>query len=67
MLGLAQRILGHDGMLDVSVIGRAEASLHEQADTWLDWGTHAEALQHLKQLWHVLVHYGSPSRGTSLH
>jgi hypothetical protein len=26
----------------------------------LQW--HAEALQHLTQLWHVLVHYGLPAR-----
>jgi hypothetical protein len=61
---LAQRIAGTDGSLDAAVIGSAEASLREQPETWRDWGTHAEALQHLKQLWHVLVHYGSPARGT---
>jgi hypothetical protein len=59
---LAQRIAGNDGTLDVAVIGSAEASLREQPDAWRDWGSHAEALQHLKQLWHVLVHYGSPAR-----
>jgi hypothetical protein len=59
---LAQRIAGNDGTLDVAVIGSAEASLNEQPDAWRDWGSHAEALQHLKQLWHVLVHYGSPAR-----
>ena len=57
---LAQRIAGKDGMLNAAVIGSAEASLHEQPDTWRDWGSHAESLEHLKQLWHVLVHYGSP-------
>jgi len=61
---LAQRIAGNDGTLDVAVIGSAEASLHEQPDSWRDWGTHADALQHLKQLWHVLVHYGLPALGT---
>jgi hypothetical protein len=59
---LAERIAGFDGVLDAAVIGRAEASLHQQPDRWRDWGTHAEALQHLKQLWHVLVHYGLPAR-----
>ena len=58
---LAQRIAGSEGTLDAAVIGVAEASLHKQPDTWRDWGTHAEALQHLKQLWHVIVHYGSPA------
>jgi hypothetical protein len=57
---LAQRIAGSDGTLDAAVIGIAEASLHRQPDAWRDYGPHAEALQHLKQLWHVLVHYGSP-------
>ena len=61
---LAQRIAGRDGMLDAAVIGRAEASLRKQPDAWRDWGSHAEALEHLKQLWHVLVHYGSPAHGT---
>jgi len=55
---LAQRIAGTDGIIDAAVIGRAAASLYEDPQAWRDWGTHAEALQHLKQLWHVLVHYG---------
>ena len=42
-------------------IGTAAASLHAQQDAWLDWGRPEEALQHLKQLWHVLVHYGVPA------
>ena len=58
---LAQRIAGNDGTLDAAVIGIAEASLHQQPDAWRDWGSHAEALQHLKQLWHVLVHYSKLS------
>ena len=60
---LAQRIAGSDGTLDAALIGIAEASLHEQPDTWRDWGSQTEALQHLKQLWHVLVHHGEPARG----
>jgi hypothetical protein len=59
---LAQRIAGKDGTIDAAVIGRAEASLRKQPDAWRDWGSHEEALQHLKQLWHVLVHYGLPAR-----
>jgi hypothetical protein len=62
---LAQRIAGSDGTLDAAVIGIAEASLHQQPDAWRDWGNHAETLQHLKQLWHVLVHYGLPARSTT--
>jgi len=55
---LAQRIAGIDGTLDAAVIGRAAASLYRQPEAWLDWGSRGDALQHLKQLWHVLVHYG---------
>ena len=58
---LAQRIAGNHGTLDAAVIGTAAASLHAQQDAWLDWGRPEEALQHLKQLWHVLVHYGVPA------
>ena len=64
MSRLAQRIAGNDGTLDAAVIGRTAASLQRRPDTWRDWGNHAEALQHLKQLWHVLVYYGLPARGT---
>jgi hypothetical protein len=58
---LARRIAGTNGTLDAAVIGRAATSLHQQAEAWRDWGGREDALQHLKQLWHVLVHYGSPS------
>jgi hypothetical protein len=57
---LARRISGGNGMIDAAVIGTAEASLHHQPELWRDWGSREEALQHLKQLWHVLVHYGAP-------
>jgi hypothetical protein len=65
MPGLARRIAGEDGTLDAAVIGVAERSLHEQPEAWREWDSRAEALQHLKQLWHVLVHYGRPDRSTS--
>jgi Protein of unknown function (DUF3626) len=58
---LAQRIADSDGILDAAVIGSAAAALHAQPDAWQDWGSPAQALQHLKQLWHVLVHYGVPA------
>jgi hypothetical protein len=64
MPGLARRIAGEDGTLDAAVIGVAERSLHEQPHAWRNWGSRAEGLQHLKQLWHVLVHYGLPARST---
>ena len=57
---LAARIAGRDGVVDVAAIGAAEATLHRQPELWRDWGSHAETLQHLKQLWHVLVHCGEP-------
>jgi Protein of unknown function (DUF3626) len=60
---LAERIAGRDGTLDAAVIGIAEASLQRRPEAWRDWGSHAEALQQLKQLWHVLVHYGASARG----
>lgn len=56
---LARRIAGADGMLDAAVIGRAAASLHHEPEAWRDWGSREDTLQHLKQLWHVLVHHGS--------
>jgi hypothetical protein len=59
---LAQRIAAKDGMLNAAVIGTAEASLRTQPDSWRDWGSQEVALQRLKELWHVLVHYGSPAR-----
>ena len=55
------------GVLDVAVIGRAVRSLHDDPGSWSDWGTTDAALQHLKQLWHVLVRFGracSPSPGS---
>jgi hypothetical protein len=57
---LAQRLAGIDGLLNAAVIGRAAASLHKEPESWRDWSPREDALQHLKQLWHVLVHYGLP-------
>ena len=59
---LARRIAGDDGVIDAAVIGAAEATLHRQPEKWRDWGSHADVLLHLKQLWHVLVHYGEPAQ-----
>jgi len=61
---LAGRIAGGNGMIDAAVIGAAEASLHHRAEVWRDCGSREEVLQHLKQLWHVVVHYGAPARRT---
>ena len=56
---LARRIAGDEGIINAAVIGAAEATLHRKPEAWRDWGSQVEALQHLKQLWHVLVQYGS--------
>jgi uncharacterized protein DUF3626 len=58
---LARRIAGN-GFVDAAVIGAAEATLYSQPELWRDWGSYDEALQHLKQLWHVVVHCGVPAR-----
>jgi hypothetical protein len=58
MPSLAARIAAKDGMLDAAVIGLAEGSLYRRPEEWRDWGNQADTLEHLKQLWHVLVHYG---------
>ncbi len=58
---LARRIAGANGNIDAAVIGAAEASLYHYPDAWEDWGSRAEVLQRVKQLWHVLMHYGAPA------
>ena len=55
---LAQHIAGVDGILDAAVIGRAAASLHHNPEQWREWGDYLEVLRLLRQLWHVLVHFG---------
>lgn len=57
---LAQRIAGA-GSVDAAVIGAAQRSLRLRPHEWQDWGATENTLQHLKQLWHVLVHYGAPA------
>lgn len=59
MRPLAERI-AYDGWIDAAVIGTAEATLHNTPELWAAWGTHADVLEQLKQLWHVLVHFGEP-------
>jgi hypothetical protein len=61
---LAGRIAGH-GVVDAAVIGAAAASLQRNPDSWRDWGTYWDTYEHLKQLWHVVVHYGAPARRPS--
>jgi Protein of unknown function (DUF3626) len=61
MVPLAARV-AVGGRLDAAVVGRAAASLHRDPESWTDCGTFDETLQHIKQLWHVLVRYGAPGR-----
>jgi len=58
---LARRIAGN-GIVNAAVIGSAEATLYSQPELWRDRGSREETLQHLKQLWHVVVHFGIPAR-----
>ena len=61
---LAERIAGPKGELDAQTIGRAERSFRADPSGWRDYSRHENVLEHLKQLWHVLVHYGSPAIAT---
>ena len=61
MPNLARRIAG-DGIVDAAVIGAAQRSLRLGPEGCRDWGTPEAALEDLKQLWHVLVHFGEPAR-----
>jgi hypothetical protein len=56
---LAQLIAGTDGVLDAAVIGKAAASLHHNPKQWSEWGDYMDGLRLLRQLWHVLVHFGA--------
>jgi hypothetical protein len=56
---LARRV-APAGWLDVAAIGNAEASLHRNPADGASGESRDDTLQHLKQLWHVLVHYGAP-------
>ncbi|MEV0158321.1 DUF3626 domain-containing protein [Micromonospora sp. NPDC050686] len=47
--------------VDAELIGRAAASVVTEPGRWADRGPAALTLQHLKQLWHVLVWYGAPA------
>jgi hypothetical protein len=58
---LARRI-AKNGLVDAAVIGAAEATLYSRPELWQDWGSREETLQHLKQLWHAVVHYGTLAR-----
>lgn len=57
---LAQHIAGVDGILDAAVIGVAAAGLRQNPEQWREWGDYFDVLRLLRQLWHVLVHFGRP-------
>ncbi|MET8090670.1 DUF3626 domain-containing protein [Micromonospora sp. NPDC005220] len=46
--------------VDAALIGRGAVSVVTEPERWADRGPVVETLQHLKQLWHVLVRYGEP-------
>lgn len=47
--------------VDAALIGRAAASVVSEPQRWADRGPTEVTLQHLKQLWHVLVRFGTPA------
>jgi hypothetical protein len=60
---LAERVVEHHGTtphLDAANIGQAAVSVVRHPERWDDWGTQREVLQHLKDLWIVVVAYGEP-------
>ncbi|MFJ6197894.1 DUF3626 domain-containing protein [Micromonospora sp. NPDC092111] len=61
---LAARVYAEFGRpgqrIDAALVGRAAAAVVREPDRWADRGPAADTLQHLKQLWHVLVRYGTP-------
>ncbi len=54
---LAERV-ARDGILHAAAIGIAEAELRADPSSFGEHGSFDEVLQQLKQLWHVLVHFG---------
>ncbi|MGC5334203.1 DUF3626 domain-containing protein [Micromonospora sp. DT62] len=51
-------------LVDAALIGRAAVSVITEPSRWADRGPTEVTLQHLKQLWHVLVRFGAPTRAT---
>jgi hypothetical protein len=60
---LAQRLAHHfdADVLHAERIGAAARDVVTRPERWADWASPADTLQHLKQLWHVLVRFGRPA------
>ncbi len=62
---LAERVVEEHGttqQLDAANIGEAAVSVVRNPGRWEDWGTPSQVLQHLKDLWRMLVAHGRPLR-----
>ncbi|MEU7780139.1 DUF3626 domain-containing protein [Micromonospora parva] len=57
---LHREFAGPGEPVDAALVGRGAVSVVTEPERWTDRGPVAETLQHLKQLWHVLVRYGEP-------
>ncbi|WP_349877017.1 DUF3626 domain-containing protein [Micromonospora sp. HUAS YX12] len=58
---VAAEFAGPGEPLHAALVGRAAASVVREPQRWADRGPAALTLQHLKQLWHVLVRFGVPA------
>ncbi|MGC4892741.1 DUF3626 domain-containing protein [Micromonospora sp. DT31] len=62
---LAARVAAEFGCpgepVTAALVGRAAASVVREPSRWADRGPTEVTLQHLKQLWHVLVRFGAPA------
>lgn len=56
---IAEDLGDGDPRVHAEMVGRAARSVVTDPDRWADHAPPAVTLQHLKQLWHVLVHVGS--------
>lgn len=54
------------GVFAVDLVGRACISVVVEPERWTrDWGTTADSLQHLKQMWHHLVRFGAEAESAT--
>jgi hypothetical protein len=57
---VADAFAGPRGVIDAAVVGRAAAAMVREPQRWSGFADPDELLQHVKHLWHALVHYGQP-------